>query len=43
VMGLPCGMVGTWLGLKLFEYVDEAMFRKIVVALLPISGAMLII
>jgi uncharacterized membrane protein YfcA len=43
VMGLPCGMVGTWLGLKLFEYVDEAMFRKIIVALLLISGAMLII
>jgi uncharacterized membrane protein YfcA len=43
VMGLPCIMTGTWLGLKLFEYVDEAMFRKIVVALLLISGAMLII
>jgi uncharacterized membrane protein YfcA len=43
VMGLPCIITGTWLGLKLFEYVDEAMFRKIVVALLLISGAMLII
>ena len=43
MMGLPCGMVGTWLGLKLFEYVDEAMFRKVIVALLLISGATLIV
>jgi uncharacterized protein len=43
VMGLPCGMGGTWLGLKLFEYVDEAMFRKVVVAPLLISGATLIV
>jgi uncharacterized membrane protein YfcA len=42
-MGLPCIMTGTWPGLKLFEYVDEALFRKIVLALLLISGAMLII
>ncbi|MFB9263135.1 sulfite exporter TauE/SafE family protein [Bradyrhizobium erythrophlei] len=43
VMGLPCVMAGTWLGLKLFEYVDEAMFRKIVLALLLVSGALLVI
>ena len=43
VMGLPCVIVGTWLGLKLFGRVDEAMFRKIVLALLLISGGTLVI
>ncbi len=43
VMGLPCVVAGTWLGMKLFEYVDEATFRKIVLALLLISGALLVI
>ena len=43
VMGLPCVVAGTWLGLKLFEYIDEATFRKIVLTLLLISGAMLVI
>ena len=43
VMGLPCVIVGTWLGLKLFGRVDEAMFRKIVLALLLISGVTLVI
>jgi uncharacterized protein len=41
-MGLPCVFVGTWLGLRLFGRIDEAMFRKIVLALLLISGAALI-
>jgi uncharacterized membrane protein YfcA len=43
VMGLPCVIVGTWLGLKLFGRGDEAMFRKIVLALLLISGVTLVI
>ena len=43
VMGLPCVMAGTWLGLRLFEYIDEAMFRKIILVLLLISGSLLII
>jgi len=42
VMGLPCVFAGTWLGLRLFGRIDEAMFRKIVLALLFISGAALI-
>jgi uncharacterized membrane protein YfcA len=42
VMGLPCVIAGTWLGLKLFGRIDEATFRKIVLALLFISGAVLI-
>ena len=41
-MGLPCVFAGTWLGLRLFGRIDEAMFRKIVLALLFISGAALI-
>ncbi len=41
VMGLPCVVVGTWLGLKLFGRIDEATFRKIVLALLFASGAAL--
>jgi len=42
VMGLPCVFAGTWLGLKLFGRIDEATFRKIVLALLFISGSVLI-
>jgi uncharacterized protein len=42
VLGLPCLVAGTWLGLKLFGRIDEAAFRKIVLALLFVSGAVLI-
>jgi uncharacterized protein len=42
VMGLPFLFAGTWLGLRLFGRIDEAMFRKVVLALLFISGAALI-
>ena len=42
VMGLPCVFAGTWLGLKLFGTIDEAMFRKIVLALLFVSGGALV-
>jgi uncharacterized protein len=41
VMGLPFVFAGTWLGLKLFGKIDEAMFRKIILALLLVSGAAL--
>jgi uncharacterized membrane protein YfcA len=40
-MGLPCVVAGTWLGLKLFGRIDEGTFRKIVLALLFVSGATL--
>jgi uncharacterized membrane protein YfcA len=43
VIGLPCLAAGTWLGLKLFGRIDEATFRKIVLALLFLSGATLLI
>jgi uncharacterized membrane protein YfcA len=42
VIGLPFLFAGTWLGLKLFGRIDEAMFRKIVLTLLFISGAALV-
>jgi uncharacterized protein len=41
VIGLPFLFLGTWLGLRLFGRIDEAMFRKIVLTLLFISGAAL--
>ena len=43
LIGLPALFAGTWLGLKLFGRLDEATFRKIVLALLLASGALLII
>ena len=43
LIGLPALLAGTWLGLKLFGRVDEATFRKIVLALLFVSGAVLIL
>ena len=41
-LGLPFLLAGTWLGLKLFGRIDEAMFRKIVLALLVVSGVALL-
>jgi len=41
--GLPALFAGTWLGMKLFGRLDEATFRKIVLALLLVSGALLIV
>ena len=42
VLGLPFLFAGTWLGLKLFGRIDEGTFRKIVLALLFISGVALL-
>jgi uncharacterized membrane protein YfcA len=42
VMGLPCVIIGTWLGLRLFKQIGEATFRNIVLSLLFLSGAVLI-
>ena len=42
VLGLPFLFAGTWLGLKLFGRIDEATFRKIVLALLCVSGVALL-
>ncbi|MEH2555000.1 putative membrane protein YfcA [Bradyrhizobium algeriense] len=43
LIGLPALFAATWLGLKLFGWLDEATFRKIVLALLLVSGALLIV
>jgi uncharacterized membrane protein YfcA len=42
VLGLPFLFAGTWLGLKLFGRINEATFRKIVLALLFVSGGALL-
>jgi uncharacterized membrane protein YfcA len=43
VIGLPALFAGTWLGLKLFGRLDETGFRKVVLVLLLLSGAVLTI
>jgi uncharacterized membrane protein YfcA len=42
-IGLPLLLLGTWLGLKLYGRLDEAAFRKIVLALLLVSGVVLVV
>jgi uncharacterized protein len=42
LIGLPTLFLGTWLGLRLYGRVDEAGFRKLVLALLLVSGVALI-
>ncbi len=42
-IGLPILLAGTWLGLRLYGRLDEAGFRKVVLALLLVSGAALVI
>jgi len=43
LIGLPPLFAGTWLGLKLYGRIGEATFRKIVLALLLVSGVLLIV
>jgi len=42
-IGLPAVLAGTWVGLKLYGKLDESGFRKVVLALLLVSGATLVI
>jgi uncharacterized membrane protein YfcA len=42
LLGLPFLLAGTWLGLRLYGRLDEEGFRKIVLALLLISGVALL-
>lgn len=42
LFGLPVLLAGTWLGMKLYGYLNEAAFRKVVLVLLLASGAALI-
>ena len=41
LIGMPVLLAGTWLGLRLYGRVDDAGFRKIVLALLLASGVAL--
>jgi uncharacterized membrane protein YfcA len=42
VLGLPAVLLGVWLGVKLYAGLNEAWFRKLVLALLFISGVVLL-
>jgi uncharacterized membrane protein YfcA len=42
LFGLPALFAGTWLGMKLYGRLDEATFRKVVLILVLVSGAVLI-
>ena len=43
LLGLPCMLVGTWVGLKLYGRLNDAAFRKIILVLLLVSGLSLIV
>jgi uncharacterized membrane protein YfcA len=43
LLGLPALAAGTWAGLKLFGKLDDASFRRVVLALLLISGLSLLV
>ena len=43
LLGLPCMIAGTWVGLKLYGKLDDEAFRKVVLALLLVSGASLVV
>jgi hypothetical protein len=42
LFGMPVLLAGTWLGMKLYGRLDEATFRRVVLILLLVSGAVLI-
>jgi hypothetical protein len=42
LLGLPVLLAGTWLGVKLYGHPDETSFRRVVLVLLLVSGAVLI-
>jgi uncharacterized membrane protein YfcA len=43
LLGLPCMLAGTWVGLRLYGKLDDAKFRKIILLLLLVSGLSLVI
>lgn len=43
IAGLPVLLVGTWAGLKFYGRIDEPTFRKVVLVLLLISGAVFVV
>lgn len=42
LIGLPALLAGSWLGLRLYGKIDEAVFRKVVLILLLVSGLALV-
>jgi hypothetical protein len=42
LFGLPALLAGTWLGMKLYGRLDETTFRRVVLILLLVSGAVLV-
>jgi uncharacterized membrane protein YfcA len=43
LVGLPVLLAGTWLGLKFYGRIEEASFRRVVLALLLVSGCLLMV
>ena len=43
ILGLPVLLAGTWVGLKLYGYLDEGSFRRVVLVLLLVSGVALVV
>ena len=43
LLGLPCMLAGTWVGLRLYGRLNDAAFRKIILLLLLVSGLSLIV
>jgi hypothetical protein len=43
LLGLPCMIAGTWAGLQLYGKLDDEAFRKVVLALLLVSGISLVV
>jgi uncharacterized membrane protein YfcA len=43
LLGLPALALGTWAGLKSFDRLNDASFRRVVLSLLPLSGASLLL
>lgn len=43
LLGLPCMLAGTWVGLKLYGKIDDAQFRKVVLVVLLVFGLSLIV
>jgi uncharacterized membrane protein YfcA len=40
---LPAVVAGTWLGLRLFDRIDDTKFRRVVLIFLLISGVTLVL
>ena len=43
LLGLPCMLAGTWVGLRMYGKLNDAAFRKIILLLLLVSGLSLIV